>query len=412
MPTSEKTDRTRVALAIALTVLALGLFAAMVVFELVLASTGTVEGGNSVLQTFTAFPLLAFALVGGLVAARRPANPVGWICLASGVFWCVVFFNGAYMQYFDVELHRRAPLSDWLGLPGWVVPAGLFSTFLLLYFPNGRLPSPRWRKIAWLSGFMIVANAFSLALVPDEEGQLVDVPDFLEPFRGVAGAMEPFILLFPLCFVLCAASLVMRYRRAGLEERERIKWVAYAGSIVAGIYTVTIAFSFNVEWGGSSTPPILSAMQTISLMAFALIPISVGFAVLRYRLYDIDRLITRTLSYAIVTAVLVGAYLSVVIVAATALPDTAGRQDWVVAVGTLFAALLFTPVRQRVQGAVDRRFNRRRYDAERTVEEFTSSLRSRVELDDVRTSLERVVATTLAPAGMGIWMAGGGTKDP
>jgi hypothetical protein len=390
------------AVALALTSLCVALFVA----RLVLMSVAPIPGqGGSIAVTVASAPLLAFAFVGGLLVARRPDNRIGWVCLASGAGWCLVFFNDGYIQFGKTFGSGPPPLSDWFQLSGWVVPAGLLGTFLLLLFPDGRLPSRRWRPVAWVCGITIAVLAFMLALTPDDNGRLIDVPDVFEPFRSLAVALEPLIVLLPLCFIASAASLVVRYRRANTEDREKLKWIAFAAETVAALYAVTLAVSINTAWGGPKVPPVIGAMQTASLMSFGLIPIAVGFAVLRYRLYDIDRIISRTLGYAIVTAVVAGAYALIVLGPVSRL-GSGGRPQWLVAVGTLAAAALFAPVRRRVQAAIDHRFDRRRYDAERTIDAFTSRLREQIDLDDLGAELRGVVASTMQPSHQSLWVRG------
>jgi uncharacterized membrane protein required for colicin V production len=361
--------------------------------------------GSPIGGVLTFAPLLAFTIVGGLITIRRPSNLIGWICLASGIGWSLIYFYDSYVGYGLAVLDRRdLPLADWMFVFIWSIPAGLLGTFLLLYFPNGRLPSPRWRKVAVLCAVTLVLVSFNTGFVPEAgEAMPPEIPNAVAFLYPIARAFDWAIILLPVCFLLCAASLAFRYRRASVEDRQRLKWMAFAAAIVACVYAVAVAGSIGGGWDSETTPPLWSAIQTLSLMSFGLIPTAVGFAVLRYRLYDIDRIISRTLSYAVVSLVLIGVYLAVVLTSA-ALVGSAERPDWIVAVGTLIAVFLFAPVRRRVQAGVDRRFNRKRYDAARTVSDFTSGLRARVDLDDVCASLGQVVRTTLAPADVWVWV--------
>ena len=393
-------------LAIGLTALALALYAAQVVMLLASRPAGAIQ---AVLQVL---PLQAFAIGGGLLAVKVPANRVGWICLASGLGWSVAFFADSYEQWGKDVLHHSPPIADWLALVGWVIPLGLLATFLLLYFPDGQLPSPRWRWVARLSGVTIAVLTFVVALGTDDNGKYQNIPDFLVPLRPVASALGAIIVLFPVCLLASLASLIVRYRRASFEEREKLKWIAYAFAVVIGVYLLTFLLSITTDWNGPRTPPLLGALQTFSLMLFGLIPVSVAFAVLRYRLYDIDRIISRTVSYALISIVLVGLYLSVVLLGSVTLGSRGSEPAWVVALSTLLVAFLFAPLRRRVQSGVDRRFNRRRYDAMRTMDEFIASLRTRVELGDVESSLRRVLGVTLAPSTVSIWIPEQSTKRP
>jgi hypothetical protein len=315
----------------------------------------------------------------------------------------MTFFDDVYIPYGEQILGHPPPLSDWFQLVGWVPAAGLLGTFLLLLFPDGSLPSPRWRPVAWVSAVSIVGLTFVIALSPADDGSLLDIPNFLEGVRPLAKPLAPLILLLPLCFIASAASLVVRFRRARGDERQKLKWIAFAGVIVVGVYAVAFAGSITTDWGGPNVSPVMGMIQTASLMSFGLIPIAVGFAVLRYRLYDIDRIISRTLGYAIVTAVLAGAY-ALIVLGPLSVLGSGRRPPWLVAAGTLVVAALFSPVRRRVQAAVDHRFDRRRYDISRTVEAFASRLREQVDLDELGAELQQVVAGTMQPAHLSLWV--------
>jgi hypothetical protein len=255
----------------------------------------------------------------------------------------------------------------------------------------------------WVSGVTIASLTLVTAFGTDEKGNLLDVPNVLEGLRPLAKTLEPAIFLLPLCLLASAASLVVRFRRAQIEERQQLKWVAFAAGVVAAWYAIVFAASMRFDSGQGPTPPLVSFLQSATLSMFAVLPIAVGIAVLRYRLYDIDRLISRTLSYAAVTAVLAGIY-ALVVLGPLSVASSGRRPQWLVAVGTLAAAAVASPVRRRVQAAVDHRFDRRKYDAVRTVDAFADRMRRQIDLDDLGAELADLVRSTMQPSHLSIWL--------
>src|SRR5215475_13576719 len=313
----------------------------------------------------------AFATVGALLAWKRPGSPIGWLLSATGLAYAA----GAFTEFL-LHFRRTLILADWLG---WTWLAGLgLCVFVVLLFPTGHLPSRRWRPVAWAAGAAlagwVLGNAFAPTIISAS-------PPLSNPL-GVSGAPGKILTvmagtsaaLIAATALAAVLSLVFRYRKAQAAERAQLRWLVYAGAltvaaVVAGLLAAQIA-------GTNTTTTNLQ--NALGSGAAALLPVAIGIAVLRYRLYDIDRVISRTVAYAIVTGLLVAIYAGLVLLATQVLRF---RTPVAVAAATLAAAALFTPVRQRVQRVVDRRFNRTRYDGDRMVEEFAAGLKDAVDLE-------------------------------
>jgi MFS family permease len=363
----------------------------------------------------TFVPFLAFPIVGAMIASRRPRNPIGWICLADGLLWMLLNLFDYYSVYglakpgsvpFPVAV---AGLSQWL----WVPTVGLLAIYLVLPFPDGRLLSRRWRLLAWLSGALIVLASASSGLAP---GPLPDLGGVRNPFGlegapWVAVAASITLALLLLCILASAVSLVLRYRRSRGEERQQIKWIAFAASFV-GIMFVSLmgisliaAYFASESWGPGTEPLWVRLLFYLMVLSFGGVPISVGFAVLRYRLYDIDILINRTLVYGTVTATLVLIYVGCVVSLQYAFRVLTGQETQLAVVAsTLVIAAMFGPLRRRVQAFVDRRFFRNKYDATKTLEAFGATLRDETDLKQLNGGLLAVVRETLQPAHASLWL--------
>ena len=328
----------------------------------------------------------AFATVGALLAWKRPKNPIGWLLSAIGLAFAVAVF-GVFLAQFP----RMLTLAYWLGFL-YLLGFGL-CVFVVLLFPTGELPSRRWRPVAWAAGAGLAGWVLGCAFAPT----LITA----SPMRNPAGVTGPagdiFELMAFVGAVLIAAaglaavlSLAFRYRRAQTVERAQLKWLVYAAAVivVALLAAIPIA-STNLQ-------------NAIGSGAVALVPVAIGIAVLRYRLYDINRVISRTVAYAILTGLLVGIYAGLVLLATRVLGV---HTPVAVAAATLAAAALFSPVRRRVQRAVDRRFNRARYDADQTVAVFAARLKDAADLDAVRDDLAGVVHQALEPAHVSLWIS-------
>lgn len=351
---------------------------------------------SPVLIAMTTATMVVFAAFGGLIAHHRPANPIGWIFAVAGT--CIAL-RGASFAYVTWRLatSSEAPATvAWFS--GWIWPPaiGLLATFLPLVFPDGRLPSRRWRPLAWLSAFGIFTICAGAAFAPGPLSDFATIDNPLGAPSSAAGLFEALELGFPLlaaCAVLSVVSLVLRARRSGPIEREQIKWIAYAAAFSAA----GIAFALLSESFGT-----LAALLVFGPLCG--IPIAAAIAIYRYHLFDIDRLISRTFSYAIVTAVL-GALFAVVALVPTAFVGAGGdAPDWAIVAATVLVGTLFRPLRRRIQGAVDRRFNRDRYDVGRTIEAFSGRLREEIDIDSLADELQDVVARTMQPTHVSLWM--------
>jgi hypothetical protein len=366
----------------------LGLTVVLLVLSLVIGFTG----GETWNVVFAFIPVaIAFAVVGALVAART-GNLLGWLLLGTGAGAAVVLVLRTYAE--------RVPAA---GLPGAAWVAWVFTVVLwvtapllvlpLLLFPDGRLPSPRWRLVVWV----VIIDWLALMVCPalSDVNFSSNFPRLRDPVMLVAPLGTAYNLaevVWTLVFLVGAAAMIVRFRRSGFEQRLQLKWFMYASAVAA---VIVLAAS---QFGGNDP---LAAFE----IAFTLIPAAVGIAILKYRLYDIDRIISRTLAYAIVTGLLIGVYAGLVLLAT----QVFGLHTPVtVAAATLAAAALFNPLRRRVQHVVDRRFNRVRYDADQAVAAFAARLRDAVDLDPVRTDLVAVVNSAVEPAHISVWIAGGG----
>jgi len=344
-------------------------------------------------------PTLVFPVVGALIAGREPRNAVGWICLTAGFSLAMLGFSGQYALY-AVQTHPgglpAGETAAWIAEWAYVPAVALLGIYLPMLFPSGRLLSRRWRSIAWLGVVSAVTSAAGAALLP---GPLED---------SVASVMNPYAVkgteplnggfgLMALCLLAAAASMVIRLRRSTGIEREQLKWFASAAVLLAVVFGVVILLGvfLGLPSGG---------LEDISTLCFALLPIAVGIAILRYRLYDIDVVINRALVYGSLTATLASAYLGSVLLLQLILSGVTANSGLAVAASTLTVAALFQPVRQRIQATVDRRFFRRKYDAQRTLERFGARLRDEVDLDALGVELRGVVANTMQPQHVSLWL--------
>jgi hypothetical protein len=366
----------------------LGLTVVLLAAAVVLGLTG----GEAWSLVFGFIPVtLAFALVGALIAVRA-GNRLGWLFLAGATVTAV---SVAADTYAARAATAELPGAAWAG---WVLTVSLGATapfFFLtpLLFPDGRPPSPRWRPVVWVAVAAGLAQGVASAI--SDVNFSSNFPHLRDPVVLVAPLGTVYNLatsVGPLVFLAGAVSMIVRFRRSGLEQRLQLKWFVYASAISALVVFVA------ADLGNNPLPEFEIVVP--------LIPVAVGIAILKYRLYDIDRLISRTLAYVIVTGLLVGVYAGLVILAGVLGFSTPPA----VAVSTLGAAALFSPLRRRVQRAVDKRFNRVRYDAELTVAAFATRLRDAVDLDTVRAELLDVVDSAVQPAHLSVWTAGPGQE--
>ena len=405
-------------LAWSLAVLCVAMFLASVALWFLLVRSVQVSGSLGADLTVAGLllylPFLAFPIVGAFIASARPENPIGWILLADGLLWMCISVTDFYGLY-GLAVPGSVPfplvmagLNNWL----WVPAVGLFGTYLLLLFPDGRLPSRRWRLLAWLSGAVIVLASMGVMLAP---GPLQGLGGVRNPF-GVEGvpwvedAGTAVLLMLPLCMLASASSLMMRYRRSGGEVREQIKWIAFAASVVVIVYLLVVVTSFvvpSVTWFAAASPLWLNILEYAALVSLTAVPIAVGFAVSKYRLYDIDVVINRTLVYGSLTALLALVYLGGVTAAQAIFSTLTGQQEQpqlAIVISTLIIAALFNPLRRRIQSFIDRRFYRGKYDAAKTLEAFSAKLRDETDLDALSTDLVGVIKETMQPAHVSLWL--------
>ncbi len=359
------------------------------------AERGTGDDLTSLVASFVF--ALSFATVGALVAARCRDNPLGWIMCVAGLSYAV---GGLTVSYVESTLagggdDALLTIADWISGWIWMVGIGLAATFLLLLFPNGRLPSPRWRPVAWAAAVALGLMLAGLALSADPTADGgADNPIAVEGAEAAAGIGG---LVLVLCALASIASLVVRFRRAGAEERRQLKWLTYAAALVGMTLLALIVAESTI-----GTSDELS--NTLVSLAVAALPVSMGIAILRHGLFDIDVVINRTLVYGGLTIALAGAYLGSVLLLQLALSPLTGESDLAIAASTLAVAALFRPARNRIQTLVDRRFYRRRYDAAQTVSAFSARLRDEVDLDALAGELRGVAGETLQPMHVSLWL--------
>jgi hypothetical protein len=357
---------------------------------------GETDDGSVIANLVT---LLPFSVVGAIIASRQPRNAIGWLFCSVGVTIGLNSFAGDYAEFWlasgfgpDSLGETAAWLSSWL----WILLVYVPMSFLLLLFPDGRLPSPRWRPVAWGVALGTAGGVVGYAL---RAGPLVDFPHIANPYGvdgpvvGVVGVAGSIVAAGSM--VASAVSLIVRLRRSGSVERQQIKWLAYGGAVMVGIL------------GAGGLITLWSVPASIVVMSVSLLglPVFTGIAIVRYRLYDIDLLINRTLVYGALTAMLVLVYLGGVVLLQYLFRTLAGEESQLAIVAsTLAIAALFEPLRRRVQVFIDRRFYRRKYDARKTLEAFSTKLRDETDLDALNDDLVGVVRDTMQPAYASLWL--------
>ena len=328
---------------------------------------------------------VAVPVAGFVLVSRRPANRIGWLFLVAGLALGLFGFSNQYALRALVVGQGSLPAGQvfgWLSNWVWVIQTAVLA-FVFLLFPTGRLSSRRWRPAAWFVG-----GAFALLAA---DALVMATHFWSDPFSSQAQSTSPptmFLILVPAALLVSVAAVVARFAISSGEERLQLKWFAAAALLVVATFIASIV--------GDS-----AAASVPRSLAFACLWTAITIAVLKYRLYEIDRIISRTLAYAIVTGLLVGLYAGLVLLATQVLSLSS---PVAVAASTLAAAALFSPLRRRVQHAVDRRFNRARYDADQTVAEFAARLKDAVDLDAVRDDLAGAVHQALQPAHVSIWI--------
>lgn len=356
---------------------------------------------------FDALTLLAFATVGSLIASRRPENPIGWLFCISTLLWALGSLLQEYTTYALITVPGSLPAGALMGIIGhWIGGIGFFLmlTFLLLLFPSGHLPSPRWRFLAWLIVVLLVVYSITFLLSPYPYANSAIDPRLTTVHNpmGIWVANDLFdqlggdipLLLFP-TVIACIVAVFLRYRRARGMERQQLKWFTYGLAMSILMLIIILITIFTLPSGGPGA---------LFYLAVVCIPISAGIAMLRYRLYDIDVLIHRTLVYGLLTASLLVVYLGLVFGGQYLLASLFGPNNAVVlVVSTLIVAALFQPLRRRVQQLVDRRFYRSKYDAAQVLARFGETLRQEANLDQLCEQLLVVVRETMQPAHLSLW---------
>jgi hypothetical protein len=389
---------------------------ALLVAGLVFMSTHPVSGGDLVDLVILVLFLSLFPTLGALIGSRRPRNPIGWIFCGMGLLFVLTLLTGAYAEYgLSVEPGSLpgAEYAGWFMI--WVWPILLCPIgFVLLLFPDGHPPTPRWRWIVWLLAGAhvgwILGQSFGAATLANADLEGIRNPFALEAlgpaFRFLAGMSIVFLLIGVLTSIV---AIVVRFRRSRGDERRQLKWLAYAGCVVA----IAAAISVPTEGLVDEDSTIVRIAQLSLFISLAGVPIAAGIAILKYRLYDIDVIINRTLVYASLTVVLAVVYAAGVVGLGSALRSITGQENnsLAVAASTLAVAALFRPARARFQSLIDRRFYRRKYDAAKTLEAFGARLRDEVELDALTADLLSTVKETMQPSYASIWLRASGTAQ-
>jgi hypothetical protein len=380
------------------------LYVALTLATLVLESAN--DPSLLVPGVLNALVLFAFATVGALIAARRPGHRIGWLMCVGTLLWAAGILLLQYATYALVTNPGALPGGDWAGVLGGTLRSlgfGVLLTYVLLLFPDGHLPSARWRPAVW---FAMVTQALGILAAWLAPAQLVDPPiAFIQsPLhlpvnpRTLETPINVLFLAGTLSFVVCGASVFSRFRRARGDERQQLKWFAYAALVAIGILVVieTIEPVFRI-----SPQALNSVLFSLAVAGF---PVAIGIAVLRYRLYDIDILIRRTVAYGMLTALLLVIYFaSVVVLQQLFVALTGQRSEAAIVVSTLAIAALFVPLRNRIQQVIDRRFFRQKYNAAVALESFAHTARDEVDAQRQMTKLLDAVEDTLQPERMALW---------
>ena len=351
-------------------------------------------------QAILALGISGAPILGGLIASRRPENPYGWLWLGFGMGFALLLLAQVYAAYSLEVQPGSLPSPRTIGNVGagvgWMVSTALFP-FLLLLFPTGRLPSRRWRIVVWAIVAAGVTALVAAPFMPVEDNFIPGAnplgvggtPGGVFTFLGFAG-----VIVILVAIVLSALSLVLRYRRAGGVERQQLKWIAYAAALLVGQWISSFIYE----------PP--GAWDTLTeMMPIVGLYVAVGIAILRYHLYDIDVIINRTLVYGALTATLALVYVGSVVSLQALLRVLTGQESTLAVVAsTLAIAALFNPLRRRVQGFVDRRFYRRKYDAAKTLAAFSARLREETDLDVLSNDFVGVASRTVQPEYVSLWL--------
>jgi len=364
------------------------------------------EDRLDVLDVLFALGFVAYAAVGALITATHPRNAVGWLFCAVGLALPVTGLLWTYATYSIQAGSGGLPADE---AAAWAFawssdPLLIAVVLLLLLFPDGRFMSRAWRMVGLAAMGVTLVRVLAIALDP---GPLYLFDSVSNPV-GIAGAGGLLGALAAGCaaattvlFLLAGASVIARYRRAHATQRQQIKWLAFASVVVLLMIMAFSVLELATDANRGAAEVITSVL---ALLALAAIPVGAGVAMRRHRLYDVDLVINRTLVYGALTATLAGAYLGSVLLLQLVLEGVTRGSGPAVAASTLAVAALFRPARARIQELVDRRFYRRRYDAQRTLESFSARLRDELSLDALRVELRAAVADTMQPAHVSLWL--------
>jgi hypothetical protein len=361
--------------------------------------------GQAVFALLPIFLVINLSGVGGLLIVRRPGNPIGALLLSAGVLTAVSWGGGYYTELDDFLGAGRLPfVVPFAWLTGWIFTPtlGLMFIFVPMLYPTGHLPGPRWRIVAGIAIVAISIGILATATAPmvDTMGNSHTITNPVVPPQPLSDLIQALgslsLLLAPPVILLVWANLVARFRRSRGAERQQMKWFLSVATVAA------IAISASIVTSG----PLSDAMWIIGMISVGFLPLAIGVAILRYRLYEIDRIVSRTVAYGVVTAVLVVTFAGITLGLEAGLATTTQASTLAVAASTLAVFALFQPLRRWVQSAVDRRFDRYRFEADRTAAAFAERLRDEVDPDRIRLELDRVLAQTVAPTSAIVWLRG------
>jgi hypothetical protein len=367
------------------------------------AVAGSAVGGETADSSMVTdlVTLLTFSVVGAIIASRQPRNAIGWIFCGVGVTLGLNSFAGDYADFWLASGFGNTGLGEsaaWLSSWVWSLLLYVPTSSVLLLFPDGRLPSPRWRPVAWGVALGTAGGVAGLAL---KAGPLVDFPQISNPYGvdgpvvGIVGVVGSIVAAGSM--VASAASLIVRLRRTRGEQRQQIKWLAYAGAVLVvaiGVGALTIPWSV----------PASILIMSVAMLG---VPVFTGIAIVKHRLYDIDIVINRTIVYAILSATLAAVYFGGIVVLQRVFTAITGQDKLpqvAIVASTLAIAALFDPLRRRIQSFIDRRFYRRKYDARKTLEAFSTTLRDETDLAALSDDLLEVVRETVQPAHVTLWL--------
>jgi hypothetical protein len=367
------------------------------------AVAGSAVGGETADSSMVTdlVTLLTFSVVGAIIASRQPRNAIGWIFCGVGVTLGLNSFAGDYADFWLASGFGNTGLGEsaaWLSSWVWSLLLYVPTSSVLLLFPDGRLPSPRWRPVAWGVALGTAGGMAGLAL---KAGPLVDFPQISNPYGvdgpvvGIVGVVGSIVAAGSM--VASAASLIVRLRRTRGEQRQQIKWLAYAGAVLVvaiGVGALTIPWSV----------PASILIMSVAMLG---VPVFTGIAIVKHRLYDIDIVINRTIVYAILSATLAAVYFGGIVVLQRVFTAITGQDKLpqvAIVASTLAIAALFDPLRRRIQSFIDRRFYRRKYDARKTLEAFSTTLRDETDLAALSDDLLEVVRETVQPAHVTLWL--------